>query len=435
MKTIAVRAHQKNLELTYFVPPELPDFFVGDPVRLRQVILNLVGNAIKFTDHGEVVLRVETESQDKNGVTLHYAVTDTGIGVPTDKQKLIFEPFSQADSSTTRRYGGTGLGLSISIRLVEMMGGRIWLESEEGRGTTFHFTARLENASTLASRQVSLNPALLDDVRVLVVDDNATNRQILEATLSYWRMKSSAAAGAEDAIRLFKEAKAAGTPFGLMVLDCHMPDVDGFMLIERVRKLPELDGLVNVMLTSGGQRGDAVRCKELGIAAYLIKPVLQSDLLEALLNVLGSHEGVAKSAKLVTRHSLREGRAPLCILLTEDNAVNQRLASRLLEKEGHVVVVAGDGAKALKACKENTFDLILMDVQMPVMDGIEATAAIRQIEQTTGHHVPIVAMTAHAMAGDRQRFLKAGMDGYVSKPIHSRELLEAIESVLSGPRA
>ena len=248
-------------------------------------------------------------------------------------------------------------------------------------------------------------------------------------------MKSSAAAGAEDAIRLFKEAKAAGTPFGLMVLDCHMPDVDGFMLIERVRKLPELDGLVNVMLTSGGQRGDAVRCKELGIAAYLIKPVLQSDLLEALLNVLGSHEGVAKSAKLVTRHSLREGRAPLCILLTEDNAVNQRLASRLLEKEGHLVVVADDGAKALKACKENTFDLILMDVQMPVMDGIEATAAIRQIEQTTGHHVPIVAMTAHAMAGDRQRFLKAGMDGYVSKPIHSRELLEAIESVLSAPRA
>ena len=435
MKTIAVRAHQKNLELTYFVPPELPDFFVGDPVRLRQVILNLVGNAIKFTDHGEVVLRVEAESQDKDGVTLHYSVTDTGIGIPPDKQKLIFEPFSQADTSTTRKYGGTGLGLSISIRLIEMMGGRIWLESEEGRGTTFHFTARLENANTVVSRPAKLDPAMLDDVRVLIVDDNATNRQILEATLSYWRMKSSSAAGAEDAIRLLKEAKAAGTPFGLMVLDCHMPDVDGFMLVERIRKLPELDGLVNVMLTSGGQRGDAVRCKELGIAAYLIKPVLQSDLLEALLHVLGSREGMASSAQLVTRHSLREGRAPLRILLTEDNTVNQRLASRLLEKEGHVVVVADDGIKALKACKENTFDLILMDVQMPVMDGIEATAAIRQIEQTTGLHIPIVAMTAHAMAGDRQRFLKAGMDGYVSKPIHSRELLEAIESVLSAPRA
>ncbi len=433
MKTLAVRAHQKNLELTYFVPPELPDFFVGDPVRLRQVILNLVGNAIKFTDQGEVVLRVEAESQDKDGVTLHYAVTDTGIGIPPDKQKLIFEPFSQADASTTRRYGGTGLGLSISIRLIEMMGGRIWLESEEGRGTTFHFTARLENGSTMASRPARLDPAMLDDVRVLIVDDNATNRQILEATLSYWRMKSSSASEAEGAIRLLKDAKAAGTPFGLMVLDCHMPDVDGFMLVEQVQKLPELDGLVTVMLTSGGQRGDAVRCKELGIAAYLIKPVLQSDLLEALLNVLGSCKGAARPAQLVTRHTLRERRAPLRILLTEDNAVNQRLASRLLEKEGHVVVVADDGAKALKACQENTFDLILMDVQMPVLDGMEATATIRQTEQTTGHHVPIIAMTAHAMAGDRQRFLKAGMDGYVSKPIHSRDLLDAIESVLSAP--
>lgn len=435
MKTIGVRAHQKNLELAYFVPPELPDFFVGDPVRLRQVILNLVGNAIKFTDQGEVVLRVEAESQDQDGVTLHFAVKDTGIGIPPDKQKLIFEPFSQADMSTTRKYGGTGLGLSISIRLIEMMGGRIWLESEEGRGTMFHFTARLENASTMVSRPASVDPAMLDDVRVLVVDDNATNRQILETTLTYWRMISSSAAGAEDAIRLLKDAKSAGTPFGLMVVDCHMPDIDGFMLLERVQKLRELNGLITVMLTSGGQRGDGVRCKELGIAAYLIKPVLQSDLLEALLNVLASRQGVARPAKVVTRHTLREGRPPLRILLTEDNAVNQRIASRLLEKEGHVVVVADDGAKALKACKDNAFDLILMDVQMPVMDGIEATAAIRQTEKTTGQHIPIVAMTAHAMAGDRQRFLKAGMDGYVSKPIHSRELLEAIELVLSASGA
>jgi signal transduction histidine kinase/DNA-binding response OmpR family regulator len=431
MKTLAVRAHEKNLELAYSVPPELPNFFVGDPVRLRQVILNLVGNAIKFTDRGEVVLRVEAESQDKDGVTLHYAVTDTGIGIPPDKQKLIFDPFSQADTSTTRRYGGTGLGLSISIRLIEMMGGRIWLESAEGRGTTFHFTARLENASTV-SRPAGVDPAILDDVRVLVVDDNATNRQILETTLSYWRMKSSSAAGAEDAIRLLKNAQSAGTPFGLMVVDCQMPDIDGFMLVERVQALPELDGLITVMLTSGGQRGDAVRCKELSIPAYLIKPVLQSDLLEALLYVLGSREGVAGPAKLVPRHALREGRPPLRILLTEDNAVNQRLASRLLEKQGHLVVVAEDGAKALKACRENTFDLILMDVQMPVMDGMEATAAIRQTEQATGHHIPIIAMTAHAMASDRKRFLRAGMDWYLSKPIHARELLEAIESVLSA---
>ena len=255
---------------------------------------------------------------------------------------------------------------------------------------------------------------MLDDVRVLVVDDNATNRQILETTLSSWRMKSSSAAGAEDAIGLLKSAKAAGTPFRLMVLDCHMPDIDGFMLVARVQRLLELDGLVTVMLTSGGQRGDALRCKELGITAYLIKPVLQSDLLETLLNVLGLCEGAERPARLVTRHTLWEGRSPLRILLTEDNAVNQRLASRLLEKRGHVVVVVDDGAGALKACKEDTFDLILMDVQMPVMDGMEATAAIRHSEQATGQHIPIIAMTAHAMAGDRKRFLSAGMDGYVS---------------------
>jgi two-component system sensor histidine kinase/response regulator len=435
MKTLAIRAHQKNLELAYFVPPELPDFFVGDPARLRQVILNLVGNAIKFTDQGEVVLRVEVDSQDAGAMTLHYTVTDTGIGIPAEKQKMIFEPFSQADTSTTRKYGGTGLGLSISIRLIEMMGGRIWLESEPGCGTTFHFTARLENAAVHASRPASPDPAILDHVRVLVVDDNATNRRILETTLSYWRMKSSSAAGAEEAMRLLTDAHAAGKPFGLMVVDCNMPDIDGFMLVERLRSTPLVDGLVTVMLTSGGQRGDALRCKELGIAAYLIKPVLQSDLLEALLSVLGSQQSAAKPSNLVTRHTLRESRAPLRILLTEDNAVNQRLASRLLEKEGHVVVVADDGVKALEACREAAFDLILMDVQMPVMDGMEATAAIRQTEEATGNHIPIIAMTAHAMAGDRQRFLKAGMDGYVSKPIHSRELLEAIDLVLSASRA
>jgi signal transduction histidine kinase/DNA-binding response OmpR family regulator len=433
MKTLAVRAHQKNLELAYFVPPELPDFFVGDPVRLRQVILNLVGNAIKFTEQGEVVLRVDVESRDEDGVTLHYAVTDTGIGIPPDKQKLIFEPFSQADTSTTRKYGGTGLGLSISIRLIEMMGGRIWLESEEGRGTTFHFMARLGNGISVASSPACLDPAILDDVRVLVVDDNATNRQILETTLTYWRMKALSAAGAEDAIRMLQDAKSAGMPFGLMMVDCHMPDIDGFMLVERIKKVPEFDELVTVMLTSGGRHGEIIRCKELGIAAYLIKPVIQSDLLEALLTVLGRQEGAAAHAKLLTRDTLRDGRAPLRILLTEDNAVNQRLASRVLEKQGHVVVVVDDGAKALKACLESTFDLILMDVQMPLMDGLEATAAIRRSERGTGRHVPIIAMTAHAMAGDRSRFLTGGMDGYVSKPIHFRELLEAIESVLSAP--
>jgi signal transduction histidine kinase/CheY-like chemotaxis protein len=436
MKTLAVRAHQKNLELAYFVPPEFPDLFVGDPVRLRQVILNLVGNAIKFTDQGEVVLRVDVENEagptGQDTVLLHYSVSDTGIGIPAEKQKLIFEPFSQADTSTTRKYGGTGLGLSISIRLIEMMGGRMWLESEPGHGTTFHFTARFAKGSGHASPPVNSDPALLDDVRVLVVDDNATNRQILETTLAFWRMQPSSASGAAQAIELLRQAKASGQPYGLMVLDCHMPDVDGFMLVEQLQQMTDVDRPVTVMLTSGGQRGDAVRCKELGIAAYLIKPVLQSDLLEALLNVLGSRPETSLPAQLVTRHSLREGRLPLRILLTEDNLVNQRLASRLLEKEGHTVTVAEDGAKAVEACLQNTFDLILMDVQMPVMDGLEATACIRQAEQSSGAHIPIIAMTAHAMTGDRQRFLKCGMDGYVSKPIHSRELLDAIDSALAA---
>jgi two-component system sensor histidine kinase/response regulator len=434
MKILAARAHEKGLELACFVPPELPDYIVGDPVRLRQVILNLVGNAIKFTEHGEVVLRVERESQQSDGMSLHFAVSDTGIGIPHEKQELIFEPFSQADTSTTRRYGGTGLGLSICSRLIAMMNGRIWLESELGQGATFHFTARFGRASVL-SAPVTADPAVLDNMRVLIVDDNATNRQILESTVSYWRMRPACASGAQVALDMAQEAQAAGVPFGLMLVDCHMPDVDGFMLVERMQKLPELRDLVTIMLTSGGQRGDGQRCKELGIAAYLIKPVLQSDLLETMLRVLGPRPGAAEPMQLITRHTLREGRTPLRVLLAEDNQVNQRLAVRLLEKEGHSVVVAGDGVKALEALETHQFDLILMDVQMPLMDGVETTAAIRKREAGIGTHIPIVAMTAHAMAGDRQRFLSLGMDGYVSKPIHSRDLYDAIENVFAASRA
>jgi len=435
MKTLSIRAHEKNLELACSVPPDLAGFMVGDPVRLRQVILNLAGNAIKFTDQGEVVLRVQVETPEADGVTLHFAISDTGIGIPPEKQKLIFEPFAQADTSTTRKYGGTGLGLSISMRLIDMMGGRMWLESESGKGSTFHFTARFGKATATASTGVSTDPAILENVRVLVVDDNATNRQILEKTLGYWRMRPAAASGGEAALALLQQAKSAGVPFGLMVVDCHMPEMDGFMLVEEIQKSPELAGLTTVMLTSGGQRGDGQRCKELGIAAYLIKPVLQSDLLEALLRVLGSRPDAAKPVQLVTRHTLREGRMPLRVLLAEDNVVNQRLAVRLLEKHGHMVFVAGDGVKALEALERERFDVVLMDVQMPLMDGVEATAAIREKEKATGAHIPIVAMTAHAMAGDRQRFLEGGMDGYVSKPIHLEELIDAIETVLSPAAA
>jgi signal transduction histidine kinase/DNA-binding response OmpR family regulator len=430
MKMLSIRAHEKNLELAYSVPPDLVDFIVGDPVRLRQVILNLAGNAIKFTHQGEVVLRVQVETSDADGMTLHFAISDTGIGIPPEKQKLVFEPFAQADTSTTRKYGGTGLGLSISTRLIDMMGGRLWLESEPGQGTTFHFTVRFGNAAATVSTGVSDDPAILESVRVLIVDDNATNRQILENTLGYWRMRPAAASGGEAALALLQQAKSAGVPFGLMIVDCHMPEMDGFMLVEEVRKSAKLAGLTTVMLTSGGERGDGQRCKELGIAAYLIKPILQSELLEALVRVLGSCPDV-KPVPLVTRHTLREGRRPLRVLLAEDNVVNQRVAVRLLEKQGHMVFVACDGVKALEALERDRFDVVLMDVQMPVMDGVEATAAIREKEKRTGDHIPIVAMTAHAMAGDRQRFLGSGMDGYVSKPVRAQELFDAIETVLA----
>jgi two-component system, sensor histidine kinase and response regulator len=436
MKSLAIGAHQKDLELACFVPPELPEFVFGDPVRLRQVVLNLAGNAIKFTDQGEVVLRVEAQESDAesgaDSLTFHFSVADTGIGIPKEKQQLIFEPFTQADTSTTRRYGGTGLGLSISMRLIQMMGGGMWVESEVGAGSTFHFTARFGVVKNGAVRSTLANPAALEDVRVLVVDDNATNRHILERTLGYWRMRPTAVSNATAALNLLHEANAAGVPFSLLVADCHMPEVDGFMLVEQVQRAPDLSNLVTIMLTSGGQRGDAERCKQLGIAAYLIKPVIQADLLEALLQVLAYRSGAPKPDQVITRHTLREGRMPLRILLAEDNLVNQKLASRLLENQGHMVVVAADGAQALDTFEKQSFDLVLMDAQMPVMDGFECTAAIRRLEQATRAHIPIIAMTAHAMVGDRQRCLQAGMDGYIAKPVHAHELFETIETVLAA---
>ncbi len=431
MKTLSVRAYEKDIELACSVPPELLDVIVGDPVRLHQVILNLAGNAIKFTEQGEVVLRVQPEGVDADGMTLHFAITDTGIGIPPEKQKVIFNPFTQADTSTTRQYGGTGLGLAITARLIEMMGGQIWVASEVGKGSTFHFTAHFGKAAAGVSVGIRADPAILKNLRVLVVDDNATNRQILKKTLEYWRMRPTVAASAEDALALLDQARLAGTTFALLIVDCHMPGMDGFTLVELIRQSPEWAGLTTVMLSSGGQRGDAQRCKQLGMAAYLVKPILQSELLDTLLEVLGSRLDATESAELVPNHPLNKGSRPLRILLAEDNVVNQRLAMRMLEKQGHTVVVAGDGVLALAALERGRFDLVLMDVQMPLMDGVEVTAAIRKREKASGQHIPIIAMTAHAMSGDRQRFLASGMDGYVSKPVHSKELYAAIENVLS----
>jgi two-component system sensor histidine kinase/response regulator len=432
LKTLSARACEKGLELLCSIPPELPDLIVGDPVRLRQVILNLVGNAIKFTEEGEVVLRVSVESLDRDRLTLQFSISDTGIGIPPEKQRVIFEPFMQADTSTTRKYGGTGLGLSISMRLITMMCGRIWLESEMGRGSTFHFTGCFGRSNQATIPSTNADPSALKEMRVLVVDDNATNRQILEMMLRFWEMRPLAVDGAEAALRALREAQLSGSGFSFMLVDYNMPETDGFMLVEQMRQVPGLISPATIMLTSGGQSGDGQRCRDLEISGYLIKPVLQSDLLATMLRVIEPPGESTNPKPIVTRQTLRRRQATLRILLAEDNVVNQRLAKRLLEKHTHVVVVAGDGVKALEALTREHFDLILMDVQMPAMDGIEVTTQIREREKATGARVPIIAMTAHAMMGDRQRFLAAGMDGYVSKPIHAQELFDTIDEVLSG---
>lgn len=387
-------------------------------------------------------MRVEPETRDANGISVHFAISDTGIGIAPEKQKFIFEPFAQADTSTTREYGGTGLGLSISSRLIDMMGGRLWVESELGKGTTFHFTARFDAANAGSSRAEFTDAAIFENLRVLVVDDNATNRLILGKILSHWRMSPTLVQTAEAALTVLQQAQEAGVAFQLLIVDCHMPGTDGFTLVEQVRKRPNLAGIATVMLTSGGHWGETARCRELGIAAYLTKPVLQSDLLETLLRVLGSHLEAPEPVRPGARSTFRECRTPLRILLAEDNPVNQRLATRLLEKGGHIVVPAYNGARALEALEKQEFDVVLMDIQMPVMDGMQATAVIREREAASSARVPIIAMTAHAMAGDRERFLSSGMDGYVSKPVRSEELFNAIEALttvegpdLAGPAA
>jgi two-component system sensor histidine kinase/response regulator len=437
MKTLAPRASAKGLELVYRTPPSVPRDLVGDPGRLRQILVNLAGNGIKFTERGEVVVRVETQSRTEDGVELYFAVTDTGIGIPREKQQLIFEAFAQADASTTRKYGGTGLGLAITSQLVKMMRGRLWVDSEPGKGSTFHFTAHFGLAQASTKPHALRETVCLRDMPVLVVDDNATNRRILEAMLTHWVMLPTLAEGGWQALGYMDAARNAGKPYPLVLIDAQMPDMDGFALAEQIKQNPTLAGATIMMLTSAGQRGDAARCRELGIAVYLIKPIRQSELLEAILLALGRPSREGERPAVLTRHSLREARCKLRVLVAEDNVVNQELVVRLLEKQGHTVVVARNGKQALailenSACRE--FDCVLMDVQMPEMDGFEATAAIRQKEEASGLHLPIIAMTAHAMKGDRERCLAAGMDGYVSKPIEPQELFEALEGFEPSPR-
>jgi two-component system sensor histidine kinase/response regulator len=431
LKTLAPRAHQKDLELNCNIAADVPDALLGDPSRLRQILVNLLGNSLKFTEKGEINLVVQRESENGATTLLHFKIQDTGIGIPAEKQPRIFEAFTQADGSTTRRFGGTGLGLTISRQLVQMMGGRIWVESALNQGSTFHFTAKF-GVSKTNEPPVPLDETQLEGMRVLVVDDNLTNRRILECMLAGWGMKPVLAGNGAEALVNLVEAAEANQPFPLVLTDAGMPDMDGFELAEEIRKNPKLSCTTVLMLTSAGQRGDAARCRQLGLEGYLPKPVGQSELLDAVLRVAGSKRLAAKPA-LVTRHSLREEGRSLRILLAEDSDVNQFLASRVLEKHGHVVVTAGNGRAALVQLEKSNFDVVLMDIQMPEMDGFEATAAIRKEEESSGKHLPIIAMTAHAMEGDRERCLAAGMDGYIAKPLKIDDLIRTIEKLGAPP--
>jgi len=438
LKTLAIRAHKKGLELCHQVGTAVPDNLLGDAGRLRQLLVNLVGNAIKFTDRGDVVVGVEAESQTGDAICLHFVVRDTGIGISPEKQKLVFEPFAQADGSMSRRYGGTGLGLAISARLVEIMGGRLWVESKPGQGSTFHFTANFGVPTDPAFEAHPAETVTLENLCALVVDDNAMNCRILEETLTSWRMKPSVADGGRKALALMEQASAEAHPFPLVLLDAQMPEMDGFAVAEQIRARPELAGATIMMLTSDRRVGDAARCRELGIAACLTKPITQSDLLDAILRVLCRSILTAPQEQAAALGPVAPLGRALSVLLVEDSSVNQALAIRLLQKRGHVVEVANNGLKALEAWEEagpGAFDIVLMDVQMPEMDGFEATAAIRAREKDLGTHIPIVAMTAHALKGDRERCLEAGMDGYVPKPVRAAALFAEIEKHVAGAAA
>ena len=437
LKTLAVRADEKRLELLCDIAPDVPTIVRGDSGRLRQILINLIGNAIKFTQQGEVTVKVRADSDEGQDRVVQFTVSDTGIGIPANKLDSIFDPFIQADTSTTRKYGGTGLGLTISARLVGMMGGRIWAESEVGRGSEFHFTVRmaLGTVNRLAA-EAQAPPEILRGVRVLVVDDNSTNRRILKGGLRRWGMKPVTVESGQKALGQLTAAHQAGSPYELVLTDMHMPEMDGFELVTRVRKNPELARATIMMLTSAGFRGDAARCQKLGVAAYLLKPIRQAELREALCRVLADR-GQESTARLITRYSLQSGSQPqvsLRILVAEDNAVNQKLIARLLEKRGHSVELVANGREAVAALEKGKFDLVLMDVQMPEMDGFEATHVIREKEKGNGFHQTVIALTAHAMKGDREKCVSAGMDGYLSKPILPQELDEVLERYIVRPQ-
>jgi signal transduction histidine kinase/ligand-binding sensor domain-containing protein/CheY-like chemotaxis protein len=426
LRILALRAHEKRLELACDIDSAVPDFLIGDAGRLRQIILNLVGNALKFTESGEIVVRVAVERQTATDVMLHFAVTDTGIGIPAAQQRAIFEAFAQADGSTTRKYGGTGLGLTISSRLVALMGGRLTVQSEVGAGSTFHFSAQFARQLQPTERPGRTPPDCLRDLRVLVVDDNRTSRRIVAGMLRGWQMQVEEVETGPRALAMLAHARVKGQPYGLMVVDAGMPDTDGYEVARKAREAGDLVGGVVLMLTTADETRDLERCREAGVRSHVTKPVTHAQLLDAILDALG--ESTTRAADTPSPAATGPGPNRLRILVAEDNPVNQELVVTLLRKRGHDPLVVGTGQQAVEAVTRESFDVILMDVQMPELDGFQATDAIRALERTTGRRTPIIAMTASAMSGDRERCLEAGMDGYVSKPLSRGELFETVET-------
>jgi signal transduction histidine kinase/CheY-like chemotaxis protein len=428
LKPLAIQADRKGIELLCDIAPDVPEMVQADPTRLLQIIVNLVGNAIKFTSSGEVCLRARLSNSEDGSLDVQFTIADTGIGIPADKQKSIFAPFTQADSSTTRRFGGTGLGLTICTSLVSMMGGRIWLDSEPGRGSRFHFNARLKFPDAVGAQ--SLADFDLRGVRVLIVDDNATNRRILREMLNRRQAETCDAESGEQALLELLTAKQAGMPYDLILTDMHMPDMDGIGLVEKIRATPGLQTATIMMLTSGTNQTSVQRCRELGVSCYLLKPVRRGQLLASIAAVLGKNTPL-----LMPTASPEQEASPfggLCILLAEDNLINQKVAIRTLEGMGHSVVLANNGVEALSLLAQYPVDLVLMDIQMPQMDGFTATRQIRQGAIAAKPNIPIIAMTAHNMKGDRERCLDAGMNGYLAKPINRKELEDAIANVARG---
>ena len=428
MKSLGMRAHGKGIELVCSIDPDIPEQLLGDAARLRQIVVNLVGNAIKFTDEGNVALDVYAELPASDSVVIHFDVADTGIGFPQEKWSVIFEAFEQADPSATRRFGGTGLGLAIASRLVELMGGRIGATSRPGQGSSFHFTARFQ-LDLHAPPQPELPLVAVQDLRVLLVDDNQLNRRVLADMLTGWGMTAATAGNAHEGLRLLRQAAADGQPFRLILADVEMPEVDGFAFANLIRQDTEIVDPAFIMLTSGERTGHTERCKQLGNAAHVRKPVKTRELFETILTVL---ERVSKRVVDTSPPTtLATDSPPLQVLLAEDSVFNQKLAIGLLSKQGHQVTVAENGRQAVELSGQHEFDLVLMDVQMPEMDGIQAANAIRKREQQTHRRLPIVALTAHAMKGDHERCLLAGMDAYVSKPFRAHQLFAAIHEVLN----